>query len=73
MARREELTDEQWCLIKPIFEKTERNPDSRQTTACGTRSLKWCALDSAFRRTVAGFAGAISAIPDLPSPFPSVG
>ncbi len=56
MARRQELTDEQWSLIEPLFDKppviaTRGRPRRSERELMNER-----ALDIAFRRTLGGFA-----------------
>lgn len=57
----------------PAIWKSRNRPNSRQTSAFGARSSERGSLDSAFRRSLAGFARTLSAIPNLPSAFPRMG
>src|SRR5574342_35683 len=39
MARREELSDEQWALLKPLFPEPPRRPDGRGRPRRGSREV----------------------------------
>ena len=68
MARREELTNEQWSLIEPLFDKA----DIIQTRGM-PRSLKRNILDTALRYKMMRFAKPFSSLLNLPPPFPRIG
>ena len=73
MARREELTDEQWSLIELLFDK----PPAVQTRGRPRRAerevMNGVSVDIAQWREMVRLAFSVSAIPDLPPPIPAVG
>ncbi len=56
MARREELTDEQWSLIEPLFDKPSAVVMRGRPRRSEREVMNERALDIAFRRTLGGFA-----------------
>jgi transposase len=71
-ARRDELTDEQWVLIEPLFPKPRvglRGRPQRDTREV-MNGVLWILRSG---RALARFARAISAIPNVPSPLCSLG
>ena len=74
MARREELTDEQWELIAALIPAPVRRPDGRgRPWRANREGVKRDSLDLTLGGTLARLPRALSPVPDLPSALLAVG
>jgi hypothetical protein len=73
MARREELADEQWSLIEPLFDQPPTIRDRGRPRRSEREVMNGVLLDTALWRKVVRLTATVSAVPDLPPPIPALG
>ena len=74
LANARDLTDTQWQTLDGLIPEPSRRQDGRGRPWKDRRaSLEWYFVGATDGRSMGGRVGALSVVPDLPSPIPAMG